>query len=98
MKMISAAVLAGMIATGALAAPTVKIAILQDGVSPYFQSMAAEVKQEISLLLADDWNVTFLDGPDWTGDWQPVRAGDLLRAALEDPTVDLIYCGGLLLA
>lgn len=41
--------------------------------------------------------MTFVEGPTWTANWDPERAKEILNAALQDPAIDMIYAGGMLI-
>jgi outer membrane protein TolC/ABC-type uncharacterized transport system substrate-binding protein len=76
---------------------TLTIAILRDGDSPYFDEIGKMLQSELEVLTADEWLLTFLKGPDWTANWDPDRAKTLLEKAFQDPQVDGVYAGGMLI-
>lgn len=74
-----------------------KIAILRDGDSPYFDEIAEMLKREVSVLAEGEREITFLEGPAWNAEWDLDRAREVLRAALQEPEVDMVFAGGMLI-
>ena len=60
-------------------ARTVNLLVLQDGESPQFHQMTQMVKNELGILADKEWQIRYIEGPAWTGDWEPERMEELLE-------------------
>lgn len=90
--------LTGWLAVTAVSAAPVTIAILRDGDAPFFTQMAEWLKTELDVLTAGEWELHYLEGPEFNAQWDPARAGDILQAALSDTNIHLLFTDGLLVS
>jgi len=78
---------------------TVKtVALLSDGSSDVLTDLTLRFKRALGALAEGEATLVFREKSDRAAGWQRKKAAALLRAALEDPGVDLILINGPLLA
>lgn len=85
-----------LVATVCHAGDPVRVAVLYDGPSWYFEDLVVLVEQEIVDLA--ERPVTFVAEERFNAQWDPERIPDILDAALADADVDIILAAGMLLA
>jgi outer membrane protein TolC len=79
-----------------LARRSVTIGVVSDGPSPG-DTLRDLIEMELRQLLAERGvELTFKSPPEFDAGWQAARMGQALRAALDDPEVDLMLTTGLL--
>ncbi|MDD2237513.1 MAG: TolC family protein, partial [Kiritimatiellae bacterium] len=93
-----AALMAVCLTTSTLGAQSMNIAILKDGDSLSFDQITDMLKTQLNILAGDEWALTYVEGPEFNADWNPVRAGEILHAALGDTNIHLIFANGLLVS
>ncbi|GBC64145.1 hypothetical protein DENIS_5163 [Desulfonema ishimotonii] len=76
--------------------PTITVAIVRDGPSPYFDRRIEDVIREIGQLREPGHTIRIKDVPAFNADWQAERIPRVLANALKDPRVDIVYTAGFL--
>ncbi len=71
---------------------TKSIATLLDGDYAYSKSLFQNIRNDLTVIAADNYKVNFF--PEQTAQWDPVRVEALLKKSLEDPAVDIILVSG----
>lgn len=74
----------------------VTIAIVTDGPSAYCDQQTERIRQEIDLLVRDEFEVRFKDPPAYNAGWDAEAVPGVVAAALQDPEVDVVLVMGLL--
>lgn len=74
--------------------PDLRVAILRDGASTYFDRLNTQFKSELEGLSEGKRRIIFEDRFD--AGYDPVRVREHLEEALSDEGIDLIFAGGLL--
>lgn len=74
---------------------TLRIAVVRDGDSWFYDEYLALVQNELGTLLGDR-EVRWLEQPEFNADWDPDRLPASLRLALTDPQADLVFSLGIL--
>ena len=72
--------------------PTHRIALVRDRDSPYFDEVIAGFRAELEALSADQYQFELRDTYNAEGD--PARVAGVLRSALQDPDVSVVYTAG----
>ena len=75
------------------AVPEFRIAIVRDDDSWYFDDMVANFVSELEPLAKGNYEVTIDERFNAKGDFSTVS--DLIREVMADPTIDLVYTGGV---
>ncbi len=78
--------------------PLCRIAVVRDGPSDYFDTLARLVSQELEILAGDEYRFEFRAGPEFNAGWNAQNAPAMLDRALADPEVDLVLAAGILAA
>jgi len=74
------------------------IGVVQDGSCLYFDDLTERVKHELEVLASGEFNVAFKQVPSFSADWESTKVEAVLKSAMEDPGVDLVFLAGILAA
>lgn len=78
--------------------PTKTVALLSDGQSEPLKDLTLRFKKAFQILAQGEVTPVFRQDPTYSAQWQGKKAANALRAALQDPQVDLIFVNGPLLS
>ncbi len=78
--------------------PSKTVALLSDGQSEPLKDLTLRFKKAFQILAQGEVTPVFNEGPVYSARWQGKKAANALRAALQDPQVDLIFVNGPLLS
>jgi outer membrane protein TolC len=78
-------------------AQPVMIAVVEDGPSPGDTVLASIEREVRAILAARGETATFKKSPEFDAGWDPDRMESALRAALDDPEVDIVVAPGALI-
>ena len=71
---------------------SITIAVVRDGPMP--EDFSTRVESELRQVAAPDTELNFVRTPELDGRWDPARAREALRAALDNPDVDFVLALG----
>lgn len=80
------------------ALPRVTIAVVRDGPGSYCDELVGRIKQELQILTAGEFDVSFKEIPAFDAGWKVRRVSGVLKAALEDPESSVVLVMGVLVA
>jgi len=78
--------------------PRKTVALLSDGQSEPLKDLTLRFKKAFEILAQGEITPVFKKSPAYSAQWQEKKAAGALRAALQDPQVDLVFINGPLLA
>ncbi len=69
----------------------VQVAVLQSGPGRISQALQDTIEKELNVLLEDKTSVTWRYDPEFNVQWEPTRLRSSLKAALDDPSIDVVF-------